>query len=84
MMKNAMLSWKSLDILEFKEMTDEWLDFIIDCRSGKPHDHDIVIGAMADDQIYNYVSDYIAKGKQIAQKYTWENAADRLYNYLCR
>ncbi len=28
-------------------------------RSGKPHDHDIVIGAMADDQIYNYVSDYI-------------------------
>lgn len=48
-----------LDILEFKEMTDEWLDFIIDCRSGKPHTHDIVIGAMADDQIYNFVSDYI-------------------------
>ena len=48
-----------LDILEFKEMTDQWLDFIIDCRSGKPHNHDIVIGAMADDQIYNYVSDYI-------------------------
>lgn len=48
-----------LDILEFKEMTDEWLDFIIDCRSGKPHNHDIVIGAMANDQIYNFVSDYI-------------------------
>ena len=48
-----------LDILEFKEMTDQWLDFIIDCRSGKLHNHDIVIGAMADDQIYNYVSDYI-------------------------
>ena len=40
-------------------MTDEWLDFIIDCRSGKPHQYDIVIGAMANDQIYNYVSDYI-------------------------
>ena len=40
-------------------MTDEWLDFIIDCRSGKPHDYDIVIGAMANDQIYNYVSDYM-------------------------
>lgn len=49
-----------LDILEFKEMTDEWLDFIIDCRSGKAHNHDIVIGAMADDQIYNFISDYIA------------------------
>ena len=48
-----------LRIKEFKEMTDEWLDFIIDCRSGKTHDYDIVIGAMADDQIYNYISDYM-------------------------
>ena len=48
-----------LNIKEFKDMTDEWLDFIIDCRSGKPHQYDIVIGAMANDQIYNYVSDYI-------------------------
>ena len=48
-----------LRILEFKEMSDEWLDFIADCRSGKTHDYDIVIGAMADDQIYSYVADYI-------------------------
>ena len=48
-----------LKIKEFKDMTDEWLDFIISCRSGKSHDYDIVIGAMADDQIYNYISDYI-------------------------
>lgn len=49
----------SLNILEFKEMTDEWLDFIINCRNGVPHNYDIVIGAMADDQIYNYIADYI-------------------------
>lgn len=49
----------TLKIKEFKEMTDEWLDFIVDCRSGKPHRYDIVIGAMADDQIYNYISDYV-------------------------
>ena len=49
----------SLKTLEFKEMTDEWLDFIIDCRYGIAHDYDIVIGAMANDQIYNYVSDYM-------------------------
>jgi len=49
----------SLKILEFKEMTEEWLDFIIDCRHGTPHDHDIVIGAMANDQIYNYIADYM-------------------------
>ena len=48
-----------LRILEFKEMTDEWLDFIVACRSGKNHDYDIVIGAMADDQIYSYVYDFI-------------------------
>ena len=48
-----------LKILEFREMTEEWLDFIVSCRSGKTHDYDIVIGAMADDQIYSYVSDYI-------------------------
>ena len=41
----------NLNIKEFKEMTEEWLDFIIACRSGKAHDYDIVIGAMADDQI---------------------------------
>ena len=40
-------------------MTEEWLDFIVACRSGKTHNSDIVIGAMADDQIYTYVSDYI-------------------------
>jgi len=48
-----------LKILEFKEMTDAWLDFIIDCRHGATHDYDIVIGAMANDQIYNYIDDYI-------------------------
>ena len=50
---------EKLNIKEFKEMTEEWLDFIIDCRSGKSHTYDIVIGAMAGDQIYNYISDYM-------------------------
>lgn len=48
-----------LKVKEFKDMTDDWLDFIIDCRSGKKHDYDIVIGAMANDQIYNFISDYM-------------------------
>lgn len=49
----------SLDILEFKEMNEEWLDFIVQCRSGKGHGHDIVIGSMANDQIYNFISDFM-------------------------
>ena len=48
-----------LKILEFREMTEEWLDFIISCRHGTPHDYDIVIGAMANDQIYNFIADYM-------------------------
>lgn len=48
-----------LKILEFKTMTEEWLDFIISCREGISHDYDMVIGAMANDQIYNYIADYI-------------------------
>lgn len=48
-----------LKILEFKEMTEEWLDFIISCRNGRPHDYDIVIGAMVNDQIYNFIADYM-------------------------
>jgi len=48
------------DILQFDEMSDEWLDFIVGCRSGKPHARDIVIGAMANDQVWNYVADFIS------------------------
>ena len=49
-----------LNILKFPEMTDEWLDFVADCRGGKEHLYDIVEGPMADDQIWDYVEDYVA------------------------
>lgn len=50
---------QALNVLSFEKMTDEWLDFIVACRSGEPHGYDIVAGAMADDQIYNYVADFM-------------------------
>lgn len=50
----------NLKVLHFTEMTEEWLDFIVDCRNGKEHDYDIVIGAMANDQVYNYISDFVS------------------------
>ena len=49
-----------LNVLTFETMTDSWLDFIAECRSGKPHDYDIVVGAMANDQVWNYVADFIS------------------------
>ena len=48
----------SLRILKFNEMTEEWLDFIIACRSGISHNWDIVEGPMADDTIYNYIQEF--------------------------
>lgn len=48
----------SLKILKFEKMTEKWLDFIIACRSGTPHEWDIVEGPMADDTIYNYIQEF--------------------------
>ncbi len=61
-----------LRYLVFESMTEEWLDFIVACRSGKPHTYDIVEGPMANDTIYNYVQNYI-DGK-ITRAAFWELA----------
>jgi len=61
-----------LRILCFPEMTEEWLDFIVDCRLGKSHDYDIVEGPMANDTIFNYVQNYV-DGK-ISRAAFWELA----------
>ncbi len=53
-MPNEMLKVKS-----FPNMTEEWLDFIAACRTGKPHDYDIVEGPMANDTIFNYVQNFV-------------------------
>lgn len=50
---------EDLKILSFPVMTDEWLDFVVDCRRGVKHDYDIVEGPMADDQIWDYVEDFM-------------------------
>ncbi len=49
----------NLKILKFEDLNDEWLDFIASCRVGNQHDYDIVEGAMADDVIWDWVSDFL-------------------------
>ena len=49
----------TLNVLSFPEMTDQWLDFVVACRRGVKHDYDIVEGPMADDQIWDYVEDFM-------------------------
>jgi hypothetical protein len=63
---------ESLKIKDFPEMTEEWLDFIVACRLGKPHDYDIVEGPMANDTIFNYVQNFV-DGK-ISRQAFWELA----------
>ena len=64
-----------LKIKEFIVMTEEWLDFIIDSRNGVKHDYDIVIGVMADDQVYNYITDLMTGA--ITREAFWELAKYR-------
>lgn len=51
-------------------MTQEWLDFIAVCKSGKEHSYDIVEGPMADDEIYAFVNRFL-KG-EISRTAFWE------------
>lgn len=60
----------NLAICGFKEMTEEWLEFVVNCRKGKEHKFDIVEGPMADDQIWDYVEDYTAGN--ISKTAFWE------------
>ena len=62
----------ALDTLVFPQMSEEWLDFIVACRHGDAHGHDVVEGPMANDTIYNYVQDFI-DGK-ITRTAFWELA----------
>ena len=59
-----------LKTLSFQTMTEEWLDFVANCRLGIEHSFDIVEGPMADDQVWDYVEDFIA-GK-ISRAAFWE------------
>ena len=47
------------NVLYFPEMTEQWLDFIAMCRNGGSHDYDMVSGPMANDEVYNYVADFL-------------------------
>ena len=61
-----------LNIKKFDKMSDEWLNFIAECRAGKIHEYDIVEGLMADDTIWNFVNDYLANN--ISKAVFWEYA----------
>lgn len=61
-----------LHVLKFETMTEEWLDFIAQCRLEKPHDFDIVEGPMANDTIFNNVQSFV--DGEISRAAFWELA----------
>jgi hypothetical protein len=44
------------EILNFESYSDEWLDFILDCRRGQDtSDYDVVIGGVANDKVFDTI-----------------------------
>lgn len=51
--------YASLKTLEFDSYSEEWLDFILNCRRGGDEtDYDIVVGGVANDKVFNTVELY--------------------------
>ena len=49
----------NLNVLKFDSYSEEWLDFILNCRSRRDaSDYDIVIGGVANDKVFNTVELY--------------------------
>lgn len=59
-----------LKICMFEQMTEDWLRFVVNCRRGIEHSYDIVEGPMADDQIWDYVEDFM--DGNISEAAFWE------------
>ena len=52
-------AYKTLKILKFDSYSENWLEFILNCRSGNDDsDFDIVIGGVANDKVFNTVELY--------------------------
>ena len=48
-----------LKVLKFDAYSEEWLDFILNCRRGQDStDYDLVIGGVANDKVFNTVELY--------------------------
>ena len=49
----------NLKVLQFDSYSEEWIDFVLSCRTGKDlTDYDIVIGGVANDKVFNTVELY--------------------------
>lgn len=48
--------WAAFLVKEFDSYSDEWLDYIVACRSGRcPKTYDVVIGGVANDKVFDTI-----------------------------
>lgn len=53
-------AYDKVKVLMFNDYSEEWLDFILTCRSGRDiSDYDIVAGGVANDKVFNTVELYL-------------------------
>lgn len=49
-------AYNTLKILKFDSYSEEWIDFILNCRSGNDDtDYDLVVGGVANDKVFNTI-----------------------------
>ena len=62
--------------MRFESYSEEWLDFILQCRTGKDTtDYDIVIGGIADDKVFNTIElyyDNLINKKEVIRRLRYE------------
>ena len=69
-------AYQKLKTLKFDSYSEEWLDFILNCRTGNDTtDYDIVTGGVANDKVFNTVElyfDHLIDKKEVIRRLRYE------------
>lgn len=69
-------AYQKLKILRFDRYSEEWLDFILNCRRGQDStDYDVVIGGVANDKVFNTIElyfDHLIDKKEAIRRLRYE------------
>lgn len=76
--------YECFNVMSFDEYDLDWLDFVVDCRQGKPvwTDYDMIEGGVADDRVIDTVEDY-QNGIITAQQALGQLRFQKINNQIC-
>lgn len=77
-------NWSDFHVLSFEKENEKWLDFVCACRKGKSlnKDYDIIIGNVADDDVFKTVDMYF-RGLWDKQQVLKELRYYKMNNQIC-